>query len=212
MTVRKVVTRSGGHSRGLMPSIKNQISAAWESSWELKFYQLLELAPSVRQYVVQATREHIWVDGEQTEYIPDVKVYFTNGTCAFFEVKPVTKCRTTRVAKRLVAIQQRFTETSRNFKVITDEWLAQEPRASNVVRLMFHRRDQLLSRTEKMHLGQLIRINQPKTVDELSGLIGANKCWLLLGLSVVGVDLDLPLNANSMVFLDGGHRHADFFA
>lgn len=212
MTVRKVVTRSGGHSRGLMPSIKNQRGAAWESAWELKFYQLLELSPSVRQYVVQPTREHIWVDGEVAEYIPDVQVYFIDGTSAYFEVKPAQKCRTARTAKRLDAIEKRFAETDRRFKLITDEWLSTGPRAQNAVSLMFHRRNQLLDYGERSRLQRILSANQPTTFRELNDTVGANKSWLLLGLSIVGVDLELPLNEKSAIFLEGGHRHANLFA
>lgn len=212
MTVRKVVTRSGGHSRGLMPSIKNQCAAAWESSWELKFYQLLELSPSIRQFVVQPTRERIWVDGHETAYTPDVKAYFVDGTSAFFEIKPVLKCRTAQTAKRLVAIEKRFAETGKRFQLVTDEWLSTGPRAQNVVRLMFHRRNYMLDYAERLRLRGIVSINRPKTLSELCDLVGESKCWLLLGLSIMGVDLEIPLNNDSMIFLHGGHRHADFFS
>lgn len=209
MSVRKVVTRSGGHSRGLMPSIKNRCSAAWESAWELKFYQLLELSPSVRQFVVQPTRERIWVHGQLTDYIPDVQVYFVDGTSAFCEVKPALKCRTARIVLRLAAIRALFAETARRFVLITDEWLSTGPRAHNVASLMFHRRACLLDYAEKARLQKIVSANQPRTVKELCGLIGDSNGWLLLGLSVVGIDLELPLNGDAKIFLEGGHRHAD---
>jgi hypothetical protein len=212
MTVRKVVTRSGGHSRGLMPSIKNTCSAAWESSWELKFYQLLELSPSVRQYIVQPTREPIIVDGNEAAYIPDVQAFFIDGTSVFFEIKPALKCRTQLIAKRLIAIRKRFVDTDRRFHLITDDWLSKGPRAANITRLMFHRRDQLLTYAERRTLCQIITTNQPRTIDALFTLVGATVGWLLLGLSIVGVDLDLPLNLNSVIFLSGGHRHENFFS
>jgi len=209
MSVRKVVTRSGGHSRGLMPSIKNRCGAAWESAWELKFYQLLELSPCVRQFIVQPTRERIWVEGQPTDYIPDVQAYLVDGTSAFFEVKPALKCRTARITLRLAAIRAMFAETERRFVLITDEWLSTGPRAHNVASLMFHRREFLLDYTEKTRLNQIVSANQPKTVNELCGLVGESNGWLLLGLSLIGVDLELPLNGESEIFLEGGHRHAD---
>lgn len=212
MTVRKVVTRSGGHSRGLMPSLKNQGGVAWESSWELMFYQLLELSPNVHQFIVQPTRERLCVDGQSTYYIPDVKVHFVDGTLTFFEVKPALKCRTARIGKRLIEIEKHFAETGRRFQLITDEWLSAGPRAENIVRLMFHRRDHILDYVERSRLQKVLSANQLSTINELCALVGESSGWLLLGLSIVGVDLDLPLNGNSTIFLDGGHRHADFFA
>lgn len=212
MTARKVVTRSGGHSRGYMPSIKNQCVAAWESSWELKFYQLLELSPSVRRFHVQPTREQILVNEVATDYIPDVHVFFVDGSDAFFEVKPALKCSTKRIATRLNAIRKHFEATNRRFQLVTDAWLERGTRAQNVNRLMFHRRDQILSATERAGAARIIAVNQPKDISELCGVVGNDTCWLLLGLGIVGIDLELPIVPSSKIFLDGGHRHASFFS
>lgn len=212
MSVRKVVTRRGGHSRGLMPSIKNEAAAAWESSLELSFYQFLELSPQVVRYEVQPIRESICVENEMTSYVPDVRVDLIDGTSMYFEVKPALKCKTKRVAMRLDAIRTRFAETGRQFGLITDEWLNVEPRKTNIERLMYHRRALLLDRQEKERLSNSVNVHQPKTIADLIALTGTDKAWLLLGLAIVGVDLDLPINPNAAIFLEGGHRHADFLA
>lgn len=211
MSVRKVVTRRGGHSRGLTPSIKNPIAAAWESQWERAFAQFLELSPLVLLFVVQPIREPIVVDGTPASYIPDVEVQFIDGSIAYFEVKPAVKCRTAPVAARLEAACRRFRDTGRRFYLVTDEWLSQEPRRSNVALLMYHRREFLLDNQERMRLGKLVSASQPCTVSELICLVGRNEAWLLLGLSIVGIDLEQPLNEQSAIFLDGGHRHANFY-
>ena len=212
MTARKVVTRSGGHSRGLMPSIKNRISIPWESKNELRFYQWLELSPLVLSFMVQAVREHIIVDGKPAIYYPDVQVFFNDGTSCYVEVKPELKCRTSPVKARLTGIREHYRETNQQFYLITDEWLAKEPRASNLERLMYHRRQILLSKMEKIRLSGLLSSHQPQTVSELISLVGEEKAWLLLGLSIVGVDLELPMIASTNLFLTGGHRHANFFS
>lgn len=212
MSVRKVVTRSGGHTRGLMPSLKNNGSTAWESQWELKFYQFLDLSPVVRTYTIQPTREQIWVEGSACAYIPDVKVDLVNGQSIYFEVKPALKCRTAKVAKRLPAIQARFDETGRRFGLVTDEWLSAAPRATNVTELMYHRRAVLLPVVEKMRLVRLISAQRPQTLSDLISLIGRSNAWLMLGLGVVGVDLELALHEGSGIFIEGGHRHANIFA
>lgn len=212
MVVRKVVTRSGGHSRGLSPSIKNPTAAAWESHGEQGFERLLELSPLVREYTVQPVREPIVVAGIPTTYIPDVKVVFIDGSTAYFEVKPAVKCLTARVASRLAAIRQRYQQTGERFYLVTAEWLEQEPRKSNVDTLMHHRRDFLLGGQERHRLARAIVSRQPRTVRDLEELVGQEKAWLLLGLSLVGVDLELPLGGSSAIFLTGGHRHANFFS
>ena len=212
MTVRKVVTRSGGHSRGLCPSIKNPVASAWESQLEKQFFQLLELSPVVRKFMVQPTREPIVVDGIPATYIPDVQIEFLDKSVAYCEVKPVVKCRTARVASRLTAIRTRFQETGRRFTLVTDEWLSQEPRCSNVALLMYHRREFLLDMQERRRLTNLVAIHQPQTVGELIEFVGRDKAWLMLGLSLVGVDLEQPLNEESAIYRTGGHRHAKFFS
>lgn len=212
MAVRKVVTRSGGHSRGLCPSIKNPIASAWESQLEQQLNQLLELSPVVRLFEMQPTREPIVVDGIPTTYIPDVKVEFIDKSVAFCEVKPAIKCRTARIAARLVAIKSRFQETGRRFHLVTDEWLSQEPRRTNVALLMYHRRGFLLDAQERIRLTNIVATHRPQTVGDLIELVGSNKAWLLLGLSIVGVDLEQPLNDESAIYLTGGHRHAKLFA
>ena len=212
MAVRKVVTRSGGHSRGLSPSIKNPIASAWESQWEQTFGRFLELSPLVREYAVQPVRESIVVSGISTTYIPDVNVIFVDGSMAYFEVKPATKCLTTHVASRLAAIRLHYQKTGQRFYLVTDEWLTQEPRRSNVAQLMHHRRDFLLDTQERLRLTRTVNAGQPKTVNDLVGLVGCEKAWLLLGLSIVGIDLEQPLNGESAILLTGGHRHANFFS
>lgn len=212
MAVRKVVTRSGGHSRGLCPSIKNPSASAWESQLEQQFNQFLELSPVVRHFELQPTREPIVVNGAPATYIPDVKVEFIDKSVAFCEVKPAVKCRTARVAARLGAIRARFRETGRRFHLVTDEWLAEEPRRTNVALLMYHRRGFLLDTQERFRLTNILAIHRPRTVGDLVELVGHNKAWLLLGLSIVGIDLEQPLNNESAIYLMGGHRHAQLFA
>jgi len=211
MSVRKVVTRRGGHSRGLTPSIKNPIAAAWESQWERAFAQFLELSPLVLLFVVQPIREPIIVNGSPASYIPDLEVKFVDGSIAYFEVKPAVKCRNVIVAARLDAIRRRFHDTGRRFYLVTDEWLSQEPRRSNVSLLMYHRRDFLLNNQERIHLTKLVSAAKPRTVRELINVVGSCNAWLLLGLSIVGVDLEQPLSDESEIFLEGGHRHANFY-
>lgn len=211
MSVRKVVTRRGGHSRGLAPSIKNSVASAWESQWERAFAQFLELSPLVLGFVVQPIREPIIVNGSPAHYIPDLEVKFIDGSIAYFEVKPAVKCRKAIVAARLDAARRRFHDTGRRFYLVTDEWLSQEPRSSNVTLLMYHRREFLLDNQERTRLKKLVSAGNPRTVSELIDVVGRCNAWLLLGLSIVGVDLEQPLNDQSVIFLEGGHRHANFY-
>ena len=205
--VRKVITRRSCHSRGLVPSLKNERPAAWESQPEMQFLRLLELSPLVRAYTVQPSKEELIVFGERSPYVPDVLVEYFDGTVVTYEVKPEASLRIARVAARMHAAKEHFANTGRVFRIVTAEWLLAEPRVTNVQRLMYHRRDPL-SPLEQSCFGSVLSSVVPLTVAGLIEAVGALDAWRLLGLGVVGVDLELPLSSSAQIYLEGGHRHA----
>jgi len=211
MPVRKVVTRRSSHSRGLVPTLKNKRPAEWESQLEMQLLRLLELSPLVASYEVQPTREALVVDGKSSWYFPDALAKYRDGTEAFYEVKMASALRIARVAARMKAAKVHFAETHRVFGIVTDEWLLAEPRRTNVQRLMYHRRDPL-SPIEQFRFRSALSAASPRTVGELINALGAPDAWRLLGLGVVGVDLERPLDSTAAIYLEGGHRHANLCA
>lgn len=211
MPVRKVITRRSNHFRAYIPSIKNGHPTQCESMLEGKFIRLCELSPLVRSYEVQPSFESISVEGCLEQYVPDVLVHFVDGTQGWFEVKPDVRLKSKRVARRLAAAAVHFAQSGRRFRVVTDKQLDAEPRASNVLEVMYQRRGPLTS-VELERFRHQLASESPQTMSAFTSLIGPCDAWRLLGLGIVGIDLDRPIVPDAVIYLEGGHRHADLFA
>lgn len=211
MPVRKVITRRSNHFRTYIPSIKNGRPTPCESMLEGMFARFCEVSPLVRGYEVQP--ERVTLDfGDHTErYIPDMHVRLASGRDVWVEVKPMVRLRSSRVAKRMAAAKAQLAAMGREFRVVTDVVLSMQPRADNIFELMYHRREPLRI-ADASHLQSSLANAGPETVGDLSSLVGDLEAWRLMGLGIVGVDLELPIISNSSIYLRGGHRHADILA
>lgn len=211
MTVRKVVTRRSNHYRGYFPSLKNKKPMPWESQLEGAFFRLLELSPAVISYVVQPSEERVPSTEAYFKYYPDVRVFLADGREWWFEVKPHDRLKIARVRYRLEAAERHFISTGRNFSVVTDKLIEEEPLASNLLRLMSHRRGPVLSNEKLEEVHAVLNDQAPLIFSDLLVAVGDSPAWRLLGLGVVGIELDKPFDTNSPIFLQGGHRHANLF-
>lgn len=212
MAVRKVITRSSCHFRGYFPSLKNGHSVAWESQLEGGFFRLLELSPSVLRYEVQPTRERYPLGNAFVDYVPDLRVFLKNGGEWWIEIKPAKKLLICSVKQKLSAAAIHFSVTNRNFSVVTEELIWREPLATNLQKILYHRRGPFLSSSYHMEVCFQLNKHKPQVFHEVVSLFGTMEAWRLLGLCIIGVDLEEPLVEESKVFLSGGHRHADIFA
>lgn len=211
MSVRKVVTRRSNHFRAIIPSRKNPHSTPCESILEAEFVRFLELSPLVAGFTVQPMKLELQVGDEMQRYFPDVHVFLTDGKDVWCEVKPEARLAVARVAARMSAARAHFVRDGSAFVIVTDTWLHQEPRRSNVAGLMYHRRDPIPPIQVKAVERQL-HLAGPKVLADLEELLGKDLAWRLLGAGLVGLDLEKVIQADSQIFLTGGHRHADFLA
>lgn len=212
MTVRKVVTRRSNHFRGYFPSLKNGKPVPWESQLEGAFFRLLELSPEVLSYVAQPSQEYIPFGLSSFTYYPDLRVKLTDGREWWFEVKPQSRLQVEKVKSRLDAASRYFAATGRNFSVVTDGLIQQQPLARNLQQLMYHRRGPLLLNDKVDEMSGLLVDHVPKTVSALQEILGDLQAWRLLGLGIIGIDLNKPLSGDSEIFHAGGHRHANLFS
>ena len=212
MAVRKVVTRSSCHFRGYFPSLKNGHAVAWESQLEGGFFRLLELSPLVLRYEVQPSRERLPMGDSFVDYVPDLRVFLENGSEWWIEVKPESKLSILSIKQKLTAASAHFPATSRNFLIVTNEIIWREPLATNLQKILYHRRGPLLSPAEHTEVNSKIGKYKPQVFYDLISIFGRMEAWRLLGLCIIGVNLEEPLVDESEVFLSGGHRHANIFA
>lgn len=94
---------------------------------------------------------------------------------------------------------------------VHEKLIEAEPLATNLRRLMYHRRGPELSHQALEEVMATFNEWPPMTVADLLYVVGEGKAWRLLGLGVVGIDLDRSIDTDSPVFLQGGHRHANLF-
>jgi hypothetical protein len=212
MAVRKVVTRSSCHFRGYFPSLKNGHPVAWESQLEGGLFRLLELSPFVLRYEVQPSRERLPFGDTFLDYVPDVRVFLANGSEWWIEVKPSRKLPILSVKQKLSAASIHFPATNRNFLVVTDELIWREPLATNLQKILYHRRGPLLLSEQHAEVCSKLNKYKPHVFHDVISLFGRMEAWRLLGLCVIGINLEEPLVEESQVFLSGGHRHANIFA
>lgn len=212
MAVRTVVTRSSCHFRGYFPSLKNGHPVPWESQLEGGFFRLLELSPLVRSYSVQPSREKIRMDGSYVKYFPDICAVLEDGREWWFEVKPEKRLLVHSVKAKIAAVTAHFAETNRNFSVVTDELIWADTLSENLQEVLYHRRGPFLTQPERLETQSKLEMSQPKDLSELCSVFGDVAAWRLLGLGVVGVDLEQSITPQTEIFLTGGHRHADFLS
>ncbi|WP_338508192.1 transposase [Pseudomonas poae] len=212
MLVRKVITRSSNHIRISFPSVKNGGPVQCESQLESGFVRLLELSPLVRSYVVQPSLEVVSVCGTPKKYYPDIRVYLMDGREWWFEVKYEKSLLVASVKLKMEAVKQHFLATDRNFSIVTDLLIQRQPLANNLQKLMYHRRGPMLTNSRMQEVCEQLEMEKPENLDELIAIFGKADAWLLLGLGIVGLDIEVPIFNASKVFLNGGHSHANIFA
>ncbi|NWD74048.1 transposase [Pseudomonas gingeri] len=212
MSVRKVITRSSNHIRISFPSMKNGRPVQCESQLESGFVRFLELSPLVRSYAVQPSLEVVSVGGVPKKYYPDVRVCLMDGREWWFEVKQQKSLLVAGIKLKLEAAKLHFAASGRNFSIVTDRLILRQPLADNLQKLMHHRRGPKLESSRMQEIREQLELHEPETLDELVTVFGEPDAWLLLGLGIVGIDLEVPILNDSEVFLSGGHRHADIFA
>lgn len=212
MAVRKVISRRSWHFRGFFPSLKNGKSIPFESILESGFLHLLELSPLVISYEVQPMRTSFLVEGVPTTYVPDVLVHLADGRSVICEVKPYQFLNRKGTKARISAARSDFASRDYLFITVDERVIHLEPRRTTVQKVLYYRQGSLgAQKTCDLDLTS-IKQSEPASVDHLCADFGEALAWRLIGLGVVGVDLDLPIHGGSKIYLEGGHRHANLFA
>lgn len=96
--------KSDGSSRyltGTYFSKKNNKEVTYRSSYELRFYHILESDPTVLSYEVESIKiPYICPEGKSRNYIPDVIVMYNTGNIEICEIKPKFMLRDATVTRK----------------------------------------------------------------------------------------------------------------
>ena len=68
-----------GFEEGYFPSAKNRKRLHYRSSWEREVYETLEKMDDVVRFEVEPLVIEYWFNGENLNYLPDLKVHFRDG-------------------------------------------------------------------------------------------------------------------------------------
>lgn len=198
MKSRKVVTRSGRKFRGYFPSKKLNRMVEWESLLERDAILHFEFSRGVVEYQEQPELIFFEQEGETRRYHPDFALTLKNDAVIHLEIKPISKFSSSRLVERLEAITQRYTSHRVDFRILTDQYLRQEPRLSNLKCLASALRDPLQAAEATQYVREFIKIG-PVSVDGLAEKIGLRNVLRLIAQFYLHCDLNLNLRAANNV-------------
>lgn len=125
---KKSGKESSSYLTGKFYSEKNKKEFTYRSSYELRFYQMLDLDNRVDSYDVEGVKvPYIDVDGSKRNYIPDVIVMYKTGRLEVCEVKPEVMLDNETVQLKAAACKIYFKELLKSsgvpfsFKFITEK-------------------------------------------------------------------------------------------
>lgn len=211
MRVRKVVTRRGRHIRGYFPSKKLNRMVAWESLLEKDTLLLMELSPGVLSYQEQPEEISYWDGQAMCCYVPDLRVNLFNETSLLVEVKPADELKRPVVKAKYQRIAQHLEEQGREFLLLTEEEIQQEPQCSNLKQLLYwynHSPERLPSARE---VGMRFKGRNQTTLQDCLDLFGESITYALIAKGLLVADMSLVLTLASPVHFPEGGRHAAIY-
>jgi len=133
---RNIISRSNARSSGKYPSWKMHRMMHWQSIYERNAFCLLDGTSAVRAYCEQPLTIRYVLRGETHLHYPDILVHWADGTASLWEIKPKRQAQQEEVAERTRLLQASLPDHGFDYHMMTAEALAQEPRWSNVQRLL----------------------------------------------------------------------------
>lgn len=128
---RKVVSRSNAKATGKYPSWKAGRMVHYESIHELNAFRLLDACHEVKSFREQPCRIDYVLNGEKHSHFPDILVELACGS-ELLEVKTEFDAAKPEVAKRTEFMMKALPHLGFNYRLVTAEKLAQNPRQDNV--------------------------------------------------------------------------------
>lgn len=129
MSSRKITNRGGRKVISLFPT-KHGHSVWCESLNELYFAHLLDVDPEVLDFEEQPFPLHYSLEGKRHRHTPDFLVKKKDKS--LYQVKPHEIAISAEWQEKFCAIALEAKRQGYEFEVITDRWIKQEPRLTNV--------------------------------------------------------------------------------
>ena len=186
---------------------------AWESLLERDAIVLFELSPGVVAYEEQPSIELYYEDSVPRKYYPDFALTLRDGSIAHVEVKPQKKLAKKDVAQRFNLIALSYQRQSRQFWILTEEEIRQEPRLTNLTRCAYHLKARTSGKPTSWQLLELRR-RDDWTFEHLAAeLKEPHAVYRLLALGLASCDFDKPIQSSTPITFSasGGKNDSLYF-
>ncbi len=205
---RKVVRRSNYRMTGKQPSPLNGRMMHWESHYEKKAFQLLEISPFVKAFREQpAVFEYQDADGVMKKHFPDIYVELVNGIKLFIEVKPDRAKDNQDLLDREALLKNYLSKKGFKYIQIYPEQIESLSYQENAQKMLWHvnseppypvkeKIKQFISKEKKVPIEKLLCF-----VNDVNA-----KSWVfsLIVEGLIRCDLSIPLVSTTLLSLKGG--------
>ncbi|MEX3639193.1 TnsA endonuclease N-terminal domain-containing protein [Paraburkholderia sp. BR14320] len=200
---RQIIRPSGGIVRGKFPSRKNGRMVHHEGLLELDAIYLFEMSSRIASYREQPIT-FCYPDGARLRrYTPDFELTLTAGENVLVEVKSKFGLEHDEVRHKLYCVAQHLHRSVKEFVVLDDGTLRQEPRQSNLRRI-YHQAPRVPPSTGACQAAlERFRHHFPMSIASGVHLLG-ERCIDPFSLLIAGLlrcDIDRPLTANTLLYL-----------
>lgn len=188
---------------GWYQSLLNREPNPFHSELERQTMLLLDVTPNVRWFGAQQGSIEYKFRTKVCTYTPDLHVELLNGQLVLVEVKPKQFYSSAENVARARAIRKAIRRLGAGYRVVTDEYLAREPRRSNVRRLQLYRPFEPDPRTTQL-IDMLFGQSQRATVSQLANLaedptLGRQTVMSLILRRHLTIDLNSTIHGHTVV-------------
>ncbi len=114
-------TRKPNFRSGSMISTKNNgREMTYRSGWECAVYECLESLNEVTSYAVEPVRIPYMFDGQVHDYLPDLRVFYDDGTVEVWEIKPSSQTTDGKNQAKWAAAKEWCLTRGWTFTVVTE--------------------------------------------------------------------------------------------
>lgn len=193
MKSRRVVTRSSRKFCGYIPSKKLGRMVEWESVLERDAILLLEFSNGIKTYQEQPELVIYEHDGQMRRYFPDFSITLSNDEVVHLEVKPASKLTSLDLLNKFDAIARHYDRIGRNFRILTDDYIRDEPRLTNLKRFasVQHHKGDL--QVVQLKVINLLKDGSIFTVQSLSKIYGFTNVLVLLARGTICCNMNVEL-------------------
>lgn len=205
---RKVVRRSNYRMTGKQPSSKCKRMVQWESHYEKKAFQLLEVSPYVKTYREQpALFEYQDANGVMKIHYPDIFVKLINGIKLFIEVKPQRAKDNEDLLSRESLLKKLLSQKGFKYLQIYPEQIESFNYQKNAQHMLWHTKSLPLYPVKEKISNFLYREQQTSLENLIEYLNDLNaRSWIfsLLADGLIYCDLSMPLIGSTLLSIKRG--------